>query len=178
MVRLSSSRLFTIISSAVSIGFFISTLNVLMLDKEEEESKKQSKVVIETKVKDPPSKFQPLGEVYFDNLPGTNWTLFDIRRGKQGSGRRESVGVRGELDPSKWKHVDQIMASSKNYTSMSHIVVYNRVPKCASTTMLALIKLLAARNGFKFVSSQIYWRLARVGHWFLITKTNVCSDKS
>lgn len=149
-----------------------------MLDKEEEESRKQSKVVIETKVKDPPSKLQPLGEVYFDNLPGTNWTLFDIRRGKQGSGRRESVGVRGELDPSKWEHVDQIMASSKNYTSMSHIVVYNRVPKCASTTMLALIKLLAARNGFKFVSSQIYWRLARVGHWFLITKTNVCSDKS
>ena len=107
---------------------------------------------------DPPVKLKASREVYFEHLPGTNWTLFDIRRGKQGSGKKETIGVSTGLEPSKWDYMNQILPSNRNHTSNSHILIYNRVPKCASTTMLALIKLLAARNSFKFVSSQIYWR--------------------
>ena len=38
----------------------------------------------------------------------------------------------------------------------SLLVVYNRVPKCGSTTMLSLIRALRKRNGFKSMTSHIY----------------------
>ena len=37
----------------------------------------------------------------------------------------------------------------------SLLVVYNRVPKCGSTTMLSLIRSLRKRNGFKSMISHI-----------------------
>ena len=95
---------------------------------------------------DPPVKLKASHEVYFEHLPGTKLD------------KKETIGVSTGLEPSKWDYMNQILPSNRNHTSNSHILIYNRVPKCASTTMLALIKLLSARNSFKFVSSQIYWR--------------------
>ena len=154
MVRLSSSRVFTVMSSTVSLVFFISTLNILIYDEEKETNQKvnisvKSKRDVSTSIKK---------EIYFELLPNTNWTLFDIRRGKQSSGKKEIIGIDNDLDPSSWDNLHEINPSDTNRSSLSHIVIYNRVPKCASSTMIALIKLLTARNSFNFISSQIYWR--------------------
>ena len=154
MVRLSSSRFFTVMASTISLVFFISTLNILLYEEDKETTEKVN-IAVKSK-RDVSSIIKE--ETYFEPLPNTNWTLFDIRRGKQGSGKREIIGVDNDLDPSSWGNLQQIIPSDRNRSSLSHIVIYNRVPKCASSTMIALIKLLTARNGFNFISSQIYWR--------------------
>ena len=52
-----------------------------------------------------------------------------------------------------------IEASTSNRTnSDSNILIYNRVPKCASTTMEALLSKLKSRNNFTIETSKIYWR--------------------
>ena len=90
---------------------------------------------------------------FFKMLPGTNWTMFDIRRGRR-VGRRELAGVMGPPPPP----APPCRPSTANRTALSPVLLYNRVPKCASTTVIALINLLAQRNNFRFQSSPIYWR--------------------
>ena len=52
-----------------------------------------------------------------------------------------------------------IRASDTNRTkSESRILIYNRVPKCASTTMNALISRLRKTNRFRHETSKIYWK--------------------
>jgi hypothetical protein len=42
-----------------------------------------------------------------------------------------------------------------------HRLVYNRVPKCGSSTLIALVKLLAARNNFTLVNDAHFWPSAK-----------------
>ena len=52
-----------------------------------------------------------------------------------------------------------IEGSATNRTkSDSNILIYNRVPKCASTTMLTLLSRLKIGNNFTVESSNIYWK--------------------
>ena len=46
----------------------------------------------------------------------------------------------------------------ENRRNEARILIYNRVPKCASSTLLALIRLLAKQNKFNFHSSRVYFR--------------------
>ena len=98
-------------------------------------------------------------EKYFQPLPGTNWTILDIRRGAQSPGRKEIIGVDRHLDSEDWGDISEIVPSDTNRSSKARILIYNRVPKCASGTLIALMKSLGASNGFEVVSSQIFWRL-------------------
>ena len=52
-----------------------------------------------------------------------------------------------------------IEGSDSNRTnSDSKILIYNRVPKCASTTMEALLSKLKIRNHFNIETSKVYWK--------------------
>ena len=44
-----------------------------------------------------------------------------------------------------------MVATAANRTRESLVLVYNRVPKCSSTSMYKLIKSLSVRNKFTFV---------------------------
>ena len=95
--------------------------------------------------------------VYFEKLPGTNWTLFDIRFGEI-SPRQQIVGVPGKLDLPEGAEVgvdlmEEEMEDSlgnkrrslgnfgrRNRSTGNHVLVYNRVPKCASETILSIIR--------------------------------------
>ena len=93
---------------------------------------------------------------FFKKLPGTNWTLFDIRFGDI-LGRKQIVGVPGELNlPEGAEGEVDLMEEElqgglgnkrtsgnfgrRNRSSGNHVLVYNRVPKCASETMLSIIR--------------------------------------
>ena len=99
---------------------------------------------------------------FFKKLPGTNWTLFDIRFGDI-SRRKQIVGVPGELNlPEGAEGEVDLMEEElkgrlgnkrttgnkrtrgnfgrRNRSSGNHVLVYNRVPKCASETMLSIIR--------------------------------------
>ena len=95
---------------------------------------------------------------YFKALPGTNWTIFDIRRGEPRPESKEIIGVDNVLGSGDWKNIPQIIPSDTNRSSESHILIYNRVPKCASITLIALMKLLGARHGFDVITSATFWR--------------------
>ena len=153
MVRLSSSRVFTVVSSSASLIFCIATLHIAFIKPDQEDNSKAYTFAKLTKTTE--KLFRK--EVYFEPLPGTNWTLFDIRRGKQNQ-KKEIIGVNSQTDPLNWRNLQHIHPSAINRSSSSNILVYNRVPKCASSTMVALIKMLAIRNSFSFKSSQTYWR--------------------
>ena len=45
---------------------------------------------------------------------------------------------------------DDILATTFNRTRNDLVLVYNRVPKCSSTSMYKLIKALSLRNNFRF----------------------------
>ena len=53
--------------------------------------------------------------------------------------------------------VDFVALTSTNRSTDSHILVYNRVPKCASTSIQNMLKKLARKNKFTLESSKIYW---------------------
>ena len=61
-----------------------------------------------------------------------------------------------------FEHVNMsamIEGSATNRTkSDSNILIYNRVPKCASTTMEALLSGLRRRNNFEVETSKVYWK--------------------
>ena len=98
---------------------------------------------------------------FFQKLPGTNWTLYDIRFGDI-SNQQQIVGVPGklnfpegaevavnlmELQMEEERKANGGLANNrignfgrKNRSRGSHVLVYNRVPKCASETMLSIIR--------------------------------------
>ena len=57
-------------------------------------------------------------------------------------------------------NMSAIIEGSATYRtkSDSNILIYNRVPKCASTTMEALLSGLKRRNHFTVETSKIYWK--------------------
>ena len=97
---------------------------------------------------------------YFQPLSDTNgsWTMFDIRKGKP-SKVKEILGViEANFGHNEIVDSDQIVPSSENRSLKSHILVYNRVPKCASTTMQNILRHLSWKNKFYVEKSPIYWR--------------------
>ena len=93
---------------------------------------------------------------FFKKLPGTNWTLFDIRFCDI-SRQKQIVGVPGELNlPEGAEGEVDLMEEElqgglgnkrakgnfgrRNRSSGNHVLVYNRVPKCASETILSIIR--------------------------------------
>ena len=98
--------------------------------------------------------------LYFQPLPDTNnsWTMFDIRKGSI-SQSQPMIGVahNGNFDMNLTM-TDRVLASSQNRTVQSNILIYNRVPKCASTTMQNILHYLANKNHFRIGTSKIYWR--------------------
>ena len=100
-------------------------------------------------------------EAFFKKLPGINWTLFDVRFGDI-SNQSQIIGVPGQLNfPESAKvEVDRMEEEVKagrfeealktedelgtvgrrNRSTGSNVLVYNRVPKCASETMLSIIR--------------------------------------
>ena len=97
---------------------------------------------------------------FYEILPETNdsWSMYDIRRGR----RSNSKSIIGITDSDNFDlnigPETLIRASSSNRTVNSNILIYNRVPKCASTSIQSLLRFLAKKNGFKFESSSIYWK--------------------
>ena len=98
--------------------------------------------------------------LYFQPLTDTNnsWTMFDIRKGSK-SQSQPMIGVahNGNFDMNLTM-TDRVLASSQNRTVQSNILIYNRVPKCASTTMQNILHYLANKNHFRIGTSKIYWR--------------------
>ena len=94
--------------------------------------------------------------LYFKKLAGTNWTLYDIRFGEI-SPRKQIVGIPGQLNFPEGAEVEVDLMEEelkgglgnkrttgtfgrRNRSSGNHVLVYNRVPKCASETMLSIIR--------------------------------------
>lgn len=110
---------------------------------------------------------------FFEKLPGTNWTLFDIRFGDI-SGRQQIVGVPGELNLPEGAEVEVDLMEEelkgglgnkrtgnfgrRNRSTGNHVLVYNRVPKCASETMLSIIRKVSVKNHFRYRNSRVYWK--------------------
>jgi len=62
--------------------------------------------------------------------------------------------------PSRKEHIieSQVVPTAENRSNNEKILVYNRVPKCGSSTLKLLVKLLAKENEFKSYSSRTYFR--------------------
>ena len=91
-------------------------------------------------------------------LTNNSWTLIDIRRTSRSDTLYPiGVNVATELNISDQ---NDIKASDANRTVQSNILIYNRVPKCGSTSLKKILKYLANKNSFQFesVSSQNVWR--------------------
>jgi len=65
------------------------------------------------------------------------------------------------------------------YENQPSFLIYNRIPKCGSTTLLKLVKRLSARNNFDYIPSKIYnkERLAaeKLDEFFKFVKTRIDS---
>ena len=104
---------------------------------------------------------QKAEEAFFQKLPGINWTLFDVRFGDI-SDQSQIIGVPGQLNfpesakvevhrmeeelktgrfEEDTKTEDELETlGRRNRSTGSNVLVYNRVPKCASETMLSIIR--------------------------------------
>ena len=100
-------------------------------------------------------------EAFFKKLPGINWTLFDVRFGDI-SDQSQIIGVLGKLNFPESAKVEVVRMEEevrtgrfeddmktedklgtlgrRNRSTGSNVLVYNRVPKCASETMLSIIR--------------------------------------
>ncbi len=76
---------------------------------------------------------------------GVSWTLDDVRRGHRLQNENTDFSEYPSFRPAPEYQID-------GPTTDSHVLIYNRVPKCASSTVQTLLDLLALRNGFKFKS--------------------------
>ena len=104
---------------------------------------------------------QKAEEAFFKKLPGINWTLFDVRFGDI-SDQSQIIGVPGQLNFPESAKVEVVRMEEevrtgrfeddmktedklgtlgrRNRSTGSNVLVYNRVPKCASETMLSIIR--------------------------------------
>ena len=95
---------------------------------------------------------------YYPPLPLTNnsWTLIDIRRTSR-SDTLYPIWI-NEATELNISNQNNIKASNANRTVQSNILIYNRVPKCGSTSLKKILNYLAKKNSFKFESSKNFWR--------------------
>ena len=149
MARISSSRLLNLATIVIVAILLAETLRIVFIeDLRTGQEKKNIKKIINFDIE------KSVNEHFFEKIAGTNWTLFDIRRGKLKAGKKEIIGVQSEEILPKY----EIQPSASNRTQETHILLYNRVPKCASTSMISILRQLARRNNFRFVSSSLYHR--------------------
>lgn len=97
-----------------------------------------------------------------DDPTRTFWTWFEIVK------RQRSAASNGQefpptLHPQKFPSLGpdamtQICSSPLNRSVPSQRLIYNRVPKCASSTMQSVLTLLGLRNGFDYRASGIFWK--------------------
>ena len=103
--------------------------------------------------------------VAIDDKSGVNWTFGQVRRiptseawsllkEEQKAGITELFYPRLILEP----NVEQVVPSAKNRTNGS-LLLFNRVPKCATSMFVNLMKKLMERgsNPFGYYSWKNYW---------------------
>ena len=152
-MRVSSYRLAVLLSYLASFSLFILTCQLLV---DGDKVNLANETFTESFIKSD-SVLDRARANQYSPLPLTNnsWTLYDIRRGSKGEAPQNiGVSAETELDISD----QNIQVSSANRTVESNVLIYNRVPKCASTSMQGILRHLAKKNSFKFESSSIYWR--------------------
>ena len=98
-------------------------------------------------------------QLYFERIPNMNWTMYDISQRKI-STKKVLIGVSGQLILPLVQN-GMIKPGSVNRSSGANALIYNRIPKTSSSTMLALIGNLAKKNGFKYFNSRIYHKRMR-----------------
>jgi len=101
---------------------------------------------------DKPSPYEEfLPKLHLSN----GWNLADIQlREKKAENHFQQL----KNVPIHVKSYTDIEPSGKNRTRDSNVLIYNRIPKCASTTMQFIIKHLQRINSFKAESSGVYHR--------------------
>lgn len=87
---------------------------------------------------------------------GHNWTLGDVRRSPLG----EIFVAKKDLPRLGAINIffGDVYPSSRNRSAdKANVLVYNRVPKCASSMALDLMGILSQTNEFQISTSAIYW---------------------
>jgi len=93
-------------------------------------------------------------DLFYQPLDKSKWTMLDIRKAAL-SYKRELAGMGGTLRLPEEAMVE-IKPSAVNRSTNSDILIYNRVPKCGSSTMEGVLRALSRRNNFTIHFSQNY----------------------
>ncbi len=91
------------------------------------------------------------------------WLLGDVRKAPVGSMHTKPIDInklpelQQTLDP--WRvTVEKIKPSSSNRSKeAANLLIYNRVPKCGSTSVTHVTKRMSGKLGFNTTSSGAYW---------------------
>ena len=126
----------------MSVMYFLNSTNIKPVTKEEpkKEALKQSNNNL----------YEPLDDT------SSSWTMLDIRR--RFIGPNKPYGVNNGNFDNDLTVKSVIKPTSENRTFNSNILIYNRVPKCGSTTMKQLLVKMSHRNNFKYQHSQLFWK--------------------
>ncbi len=97
--------------------------------------------------------YRTAGQIVIGVENGSEWNLDDVRRGKRAKTKSSS------LDLSLYPKLS--LSSSRRFLPPSDVVetsalIYNRVPKCASSTIQMLLARLEIDNNFTYRTSNIY----------------------
>ena len=140
------------VSFGTSITLFCLTM-ILVFEPLEDMTEENSDDKVIDDHKNQSNYYQPLSNT--DGL----WTIYDIRKGIRSS-NLTLIGVTDNNDDIAVDILDndEIKPSSRNRTRDTNILVYNRVPKCASTSMQNILRQLSRANHFRYESSNIYWK--------------------
>ena len=154
-MRVSSYKVIVLISYFSSLSLVLMTI-YLLIDGDGDTVNYANKRFVSPPIKSD-SVQNRVKATHYSPLPLTNnsWTLFDIRMGARREGLQH-IGVSADTELTISDR--NIRASSANRTVQSNVLIYNRVPKCASTFMQGILRHLAKKNAFQFESSSIYWR--------------------
>ena len=133
--------LFFLLVGIMSVIYFLNYTNVKPVTKEEpkREAVKQNDYL-----------YEPL------NGTSNSWTMLDIRR--RFIGPNIPYGVNNGNFETDLTVKSVIESTSVNRTFNSNILIYNRVPKCGSTTMKQFLVKMSQRNKFKYEHSQLFWK--------------------
>jgi len=94
-------------------------------------------------------------DIFYQPLDKSKWTMMDIRKTAL-SNKRELAGLGGILRLPE-EAMAEIKPTAVNRSTKSHILIYNRVPKCGSSTVEGVLKDLSRRNNFSFHVSTNWW---------------------
>ena len=152
------TRALSIICTTCSCVLILLSVITLLSELSPDNESSPTGIVSKSQNNKEPSPRQKL-EATLDPITHSNWTMLDIRRGKRGPEPPLPQEMEKPLHPSQWEGLVDIVPTAINRTPRdSKVLVYNRVPKCASSTMQNLLAKLAKRNNFSYVSSKNYWR--------------------